>query len=183
VREAVQTRGIGSDELRSLRSFEGLRYLFRVFPLGSSAWGSSLQDQRGNSVRKKRNEPRTDCPEARAEFAEFLIEAEYIKHQLKEIHMDAFLIFIVWLLLSCLVAAYANRRYRSGIGFFFLSLFLTPIVGFILAAMGRSDPERAGLRKCPSCAEFIKAEALKCRFCQHDFTMSAHQKVTSQPGR
>jgi hypothetical protein len=87
--------------------------------------------------------------------------------------MDAFLVFVVWLLLSCLVAAYANRRFRSGIGFFFLSLFLTPIVGFIWIAVGRANPERQGLRKCPVCAELIKSEALKCRFCQHDFTITA----------
>jgi hypothetical protein len=87
--------------------------------------------------------------------------------------MDAFLIFIVWLLLSCLVAAYANRRFRSGIGFFFLSLFLSPLVGLVLVAVGRSDPQRQGLKKCPACAEFIKGEALRCHFCGFDFTAPA----------
>jgi hypothetical protein len=87
--------------------------------------------------------------------------------------MDLIGILVVWLLLSCLVAAYANRRFRSGIGFFFLSLFLSPLVGFILAAAGRSDPQRRGLKKCSVCAELIKVEAVKCHFCQHDFTITA----------
>ncbi len=31
---------------------------------------------------------------------------------------------------------------------------------------------KKGKRKCPQCAEWVKNEALKCRFCQHDFTIT-----------
>jgi hypothetical protein len=32
---------------------------------------------------------------------------------------------------------------------------------------------KKGLRKCPRCAEWVKREALKCRFCAFDFTAPA----------
>jgi hypothetical protein len=44
--------------------------------------------------------------------------------------------FLIWLLLCVgagMFAAY--RRNRSGVGFFFLSFFLSPLIGFIFAAI------------------------------------------------
>jgi hypothetical protein len=32
---------------------------------------------------------------------------------------------------------------------------------------------KKGLRKCPQCAEFVKNEAVRCRFCGFDLTASA----------
>jgi len=92
--------------------------------------------------------------------------------------MDAILgdgtgVLIAWLLLSFAIMLYADRKGRSRLGFFFLSLFLSPLVGFVLLAASRPNPEKQGLRKCPQCAEFVKQEALKCRFCAFDFTLSA----------
>jgi hypothetical protein len=89
--------------------------------------------------------------------------------------MDGIAVLVLWLLLCYAATVYAGRKGRSQIGFFLLALFLTPIVAFVLIAVGPSNPERMGLKKCPSCAEFIKYEAAKCRFCGFDFLASAPQ--------
>lgn len=114
---------------------------------------------------------------------------------------------ILWPLLCAVVAYAAGQKGRSGVGFFFLSLFLSPLVGLlVLIALParqteatsqpvrgsdlivchnckrprRADSERcpncgtgkydpmAELRKCPHCAEMIRREATKCRYCQSD---------------
>lgn len=46
-----------------------------------------------------------------------------------------FLGFIFWIFFCALVAVYAGTKGRSGIGFFLLSLFLSPLIGYIIAAI------------------------------------------------
>ena len=86
--------------------------------------------------------------------------------------MDVFNASALWLVLCIGVMLYADRKGRSAVGFFFLSLLLSPLLGFVLVAASRPNHEKMGLRKCPQCAEFVKNEALKCRFCGFDFTAS-----------
>ena len=93
------------------------------------------------------------------------------------------LIFIFWLLFSFLVGAYAQHRGRSGGGWGLLALLLSPLIVFIiLLAIGPShegieaDAIASGeMRKCPHCAELVKAEAKLCRYCHSLLTAGMFQ--------
>lgn len=89
-------------------------------------------------------------------------------------------LLLIWLP-ACFVVAYvASQKGRSGVGFFVLSFFLTPLVGFLaVIALPRIErkpfltkdyleprpPAPPEEKKCPRCAEMIKADAQVCRFC------------------
>ena len=82
-------------------------------------------------------------------------------------------IIFFWLILSIVAGVIASGKGRSGLGFFLLSIVLSPLIGIICAlAAGRNERalERGlvnsgDMRKCPSCAELVRQEAVKCRFC------------------
>lgn len=61
-------------------------------------------------------------------------------------------VFIIWIALSFLAGYIAEQKWRSGIGFFFLSLILSPLVGIIAALVvashkktGEEDELRVGI--------------------------------------
>jgi hypothetical protein len=83
--------------------------------------------------------------------------------------MEIVMVMVFWLVLCGVAAGIAANKGRSGAGVFLLSVFLSPLVGLIVAATMAPSPGGQGKKKCSNCAEFVQPEAKVCRFCQHSF--------------
>ncbi len=78
----------------------------------------------------------------------------------------------LYILLALAVGILASREFgRSGVGWFFLALLLTPLAGLLLFLLA---PAR---KRCPYCAEFIQASATVCRFCGRSVPPAEGQRL------
>lgn len=81
-------------------------------------------------------------------------------------------ILIFWLLMGVVSSVVMSQKGRSSCAGFLLGVLLGPI-GLIIALVLKKDQEQINraewqdgkVRQCPQCAEYIKSEARKCRFC------------------
>lgn len=66
-----------------------------------------------------------------------------------------------WLVFSIVAGVIASSKGRSGVGYFLLSLVLSPLIGILLAValpsqQARGDKPHPNTHiKCPDCREFV----------------------------
>jgi hypothetical protein len=94
-------------------------------------------------------------------------------------------LFLFWIVGAFIVGVIATNKGRSGFGWFLLSLIVSPILTGILVLVMASKVAGAAApkledgtgRKCPSCAEIVRAEAVKCRFCGTDLPPQPKEEI------
>ena len=88
--------------------------------------------------------------------------------------------FLIWVFCGVVAAVIAGSKGRSVGGWLLLGFLLGPF-GLVVALLpsidqkAQQEAQRVGTsgnyRKCPMCAEAIRVEAVKCRYCQSDVAL------------
>jgi len=86
-------------------------------------------------------------------------------------------VLLLWLVFSVAVCVVASNRGRSALGWFFLSVLISPLLSILLLlvlpkitsgsfvdASGEKITPETHVR-CPDCKELVRADARKCKHC------------------
>lgn len=71
---------------------------------------------------------------------------------------------VVWLVLCALVATFAERKGRKGVGYFFLAFFFSPLIGGIVV-LCVADKNK---KECPYCMKSVSVNATVCPYCNKE---------------
>lgn len=99
--------------------------------------------------------------------------------------MELLVVFVIWCFLCVLVGNYAQKKGFDRATNTVLAILFSPLLMFLIVASRQARPEAVeqaaiasgAARKCPSCAELVKAEAVKCRHCGSDLTPIERESV------
>lgn len=86
------------------------------------------------------------------------------------------MIWFFWIALSFVVGAFSRSKGHSFAAGLVFALLLSPVIAGLVVAIRKpntAELERRALgggavRKCPACAELVKADAIKCKHCGAD---------------
>lgn len=77
---------------------------------------------------------------------------------------------IIWIAIAVFTAVVAASKNRNMFGWFLIGMVFSLLALLAVGMMGPPDKlDRTNSKTCPQCAETVRLEALKCRFCGHEF--------------
>jgi hypothetical protein len=102
-----------------------------------------------------------------------------------------------WVMFAVVVGVFAANKGRSGVGWFLLSLLISPLLGFLFVAVlsnlkegaashavSAAQPGAATHVRCPACAEWVLPQAAVCKHCgaalTPDTTFEARQAAAKR---
>lgn len=85
------------------------------------------------------------------------------------------ILIVLWLLFAGACAVIAANKGRSTLGWFVLGFLFGPFALLVVAVLSRNEHaqvrrglQSGDLRTCPFCAEPVRVEATRCRYCNSD---------------
>lgn len=91
--------------------------------------------------------------------------------------MEVFFLLVIWGLLALAMASFATSRGRSGVGFFLISFFFSPILGLIVVLVMKNlteENEKEAIRR----RELEAKEAQRRR--EHEAHLESIRAITSK---